>query len=166
MDDPKVYELLKSGKTLGVFQVESYLFRELLKSMQPDNFEDIAALIALGRPGPLDAGMDRVYISNKHGYTNIEYPHELLEPVLSSTQGIFLYQEQVLSCSKIIGGLTPKESYDLMKGLGKKRKEIVEAFESQFKDGALSKNIDLDAIDSIWHQMETFARYGSKKISA
>ena len=101
MDDPKVYELLKSGKTLGVFQVESYLFRELLKSMQPDNFEDIAALIALGRPGPLDAGMDRVYISNKHGYTNIKY-HELLEPVLSSTQGIFLYQEQVLSCSKII----------------------------------------------------------------
>ena len=119
LTDEKVYKLLSEGDTLGVFQVESDMFRNLLIQMKPSNFADITAALALGRPGPLDSGMDQVYIRNKHGYSRIEYPHEDLEEIMSDTHGIFLYQEQLmLTCMKL-AGFSALEADSMRKAVGK-----------------------------------------------
>jgi DNA polymerase-3 subunit alpha len=124
LDDPKVYELLKKGLTSGVFQLESSGMKNLLKRLEPDNFDDIVAVLALYRPGPLKSGLVDSYINRKHGREPIEYPFPELEPILKETYGVWVYQEQIMKASQILAGFTPGEADTLRKAIGKKKKEL------------------------------------------
>ena len=120
MDDPATFALLGEGATLGVFQCESSGFQELIARLQPDRFEDMIALVALYRPGPLMAGMHVSYCERKHGREPVEYPHPVLEGILSETYGLYIYQEQVMNISRELCGFTPGEADGLRKAMGKK----------------------------------------------
>ena len=100
LDDPKVFDLLASGRTTAVFQLESTGMRELIRRLKPTKFEEIVALLALYRPGPLESGMHDEFVDRKHGKSKVTFPHELLEPVLSETYGVILYQEQVMQAAQ------------------------------------------------------------------
>lgn len=163
LDDPAVYDLLSNGRTLGVFQVESYMFRELLRGIKPTCFADIAAALALGRPGPLDAGMDKVYISNKHGYTLKEYAHPDLEPILANTEGILIYQEQLMLTARKIAGFTIPESDMLRKAIGKKQQDKIKELGAKFIKQAVEIGYEQSFVEDLWSQMETFGRYGLTK---
>ena len=163
LTDEKVYKLLSEGDTLGVFQVESDMFRNLLIQMKPSNFADITAALALGRPGPLDSGMDQVYIRNKHGYSRIEYPHEDLEEIMSDTHGIFLYQEQLmLTCMKL-AGFSALEADLMRKAVGKKDQDLIREIGQQFVSRAVERGYDTRMLEDLWHNMATFGQYGLRK---
>ena len=163
LTDEKVYKLLSEGDTLGVFQVESDMFRNLLIQMKPSNFADITAALALGRPGPLDSGMDQVYIRNKHGYSRIEYPHEDLEEIMSDTHGIFLYQEQLmLTCMKL-AGFSALEADLMRKAVSKKDQDLIREIGQQFVSRAVERGYDARMLEDLWHNMATFGQYGLRK---
>jgi len=163
LTDEKVYKLLSEGDTLGVFQVESDMFRNLLIQMRPSNFADITAALALGRPGPLDSGMDQVYIRNKHGYSRIEYPHEDLEEIMSDTHGIFLYQEQLmLTCMKL-AGFSALEADLMRKAVSKKDQDLIREIGQQFVSRAVERGYDTRMLEDLWHNMATFGQYGLRK---
>ena len=134
------------------------MFRNLLIQMKPSNFADITAL-ALGRPGPLDSGMDQVYIRNKHGYSRIEYPHEDLEEIMSDTHGIFLYQEQLmLTCMKL-AGFSALEADSMRRPLAKSVRTSLEIGQ-QFVSRAVERGYDARMLEDLWHNMATFGQYG------
>lgn len=160
LDDRGVYKLLSSGETLGVFQVESFMFKELLKKIKPSTFSDIVAAVALGRPGPLDAGMDEVYIRNKHGFSRPDYPHEDLIPVLEKTHGIILYQEQLMEICKVLAGFDASEQDKVRKATGKKNLELIEEMGELFIKRAVARGYDQEMLESVWEKMKTFGRYG------
>lgn len=120
LDDKKVYKLLQSCDTTGVFQLESKGMRSYLKKLQADNFEDIVAMLALYRPGPLDAGMVDDYINVKHG-AQVKYPHPMLEQILKPTNGVFLYQEQVMKSAQVMAGYSLGGADLLRRVMGKKK---------------------------------------------
>jgi DNA polymerase-3 subunit alpha len=159
LDDKEVYQLLSRGQTLGVFQVESYMFKELLKAMNPTCFADITAALALGRPGPLDSGMDKVYISNKHGLTQKEYAHPDLEPILSTSEGIILYQEQVMRICQVLAGFTAGEADKVRKAMGKKQIALIKELGVKFMKQSLERGYEERFLNELWAKMETFARY-------
>ena len=160
LDDQAVYDLLTTGRTLGVFQVESYMFRELLRGIKPTCFADISAALALGRPGPLDAGMDKVYIANKNGYRAKQYPHPDLEPILANTEGILLYQEQLMLTARKIAGFNIAEADALRKAIGKKKQAQIKELGEKFIKQAMERKYDQVFVEDLWSQMETFGRYG------
>ncbi len=163
MDDPKVYELLQEGNTTGVFQLESKGMKELLKRLKPDSFDDIVAVLALYRPGPLKSGLVDSYIRRKHGQEPIEYPFPELEPVLKETYGIIVYQEQVMKMSQILAGFTPGEADTLRKAIGKKKKELMEEMKEKFIRGAVERGYPEDKIVKLWEDIEKFASYSFNK---
>lgn len=116
----------KKGLTSGVFQLESSGMKNLLKRLEPDNFDDIVAVLALYRPGPLKSGLVDSYINRKHGREPIEYPFPELEPILKETYGVWVYQEQIMKASQILAGFTPGEADTLRKAIGKKKKEVMQ----------------------------------------
>ena len=126
LNDPKVFELLSSGKTMAVFQLESTGMRALIKSLKPTKFEEITALLALYRPGPLNSGMHTTFVDRKHGKSPVVYPHELLEPVLSETYGVIVYQEQVMEAARVLAGYSMGEADILRRVMGKKKIEEME----------------------------------------
>ena len=135
LNDSKVFELLSSGKTMAVFQLESSGMRDLIKRLQPTKFEEIVALLALYRPGPLDSGMHDQFVDRKHGKTPVTYPHELLEPVLSETYGVILYQEQVMEAARVLANFSLGEADILRRAMGKKKVEEMEQQREYFKEG-------------------------------
>ncbi|NLM97157.1 MAG: DNA polymerase III subunit alpha, partial [Halanaerobiaceae bacterium] len=163
LDDPEVYQLLQTGKTLGVFQMESYLFQDLNQRLKPDKFTDIIALLALGRPGPLGSGLVDQFIDSRHGLREPEYLHPSLEPILKETFGLILYQEQVMEIASKIGGYTMGEADLLRRGMGKKKKELITSERERFVEGAGKHGIDPDTANQIFDQMEYFAGYGFNK---
>ena len=136
LDDPKTFALLGTGETLGVFQCESSGFQELIKMLKPDRFEDLIALVALYRPGPLMANMHISYCDRKHGREKIDYPHPVLERSLKETYGLYIYQEQVMNISRELCGFTPAEADDLRKAMGKKDINVLKKVEEKFVEGA------------------------------
>lgn len=160
LDDPSVYELLRAGRTAGVFQMESDLATDKLRAMRPDRFEDIVAASALIRPGPLDTGMTDRFIRRKRGEEEVEYPHPLLEEVLEPTLGVITYQEQVMRVAQILAGYTLAEADVLRKAVGKKDAELIAEQLDKFRAGAVANGVDPDVADSIASQIETFGRYG------
>ncbi|MFZ5586722.1 MAG: DNA polymerase III subunit alpha, partial [Thermodesulfobacteriota bacterium] len=132
LDDPKTYELLCRGDTAGVFQLESSGMRAILKELKPEVFEDIVALVALYRPGPLGSGMVEDFIKNKHGLKKVTYLHPKLEPILKDTYGVILYQEQVMRISSDLAGFSLGEADLLRRAMGKKKPEIIAGLRSQF----------------------------------
>ncbi|MFZ5646740.1 MAG: DNA polymerase III subunit alpha, partial [Bacillota bacterium] len=163
LDDEKTYELLGRGEGTGVFQLESSGMRAILKELKPGVFEDIVALVALYRPGPLGSGMVNDFILSKHGQRKITYLHPILEPILKDTYGVILYQEQVMRIASDMAGFTLGEADMLRRAMGKKKPEIIAGLRAQFVEGAVKNNVDADIAGQIFDLMEYFAGYGFNK---
>jgi len=163
LDDAKTYQLLTQGKTRGVFQVESTGITKLLMQAKPRAFEDIVAIIALYRPGPLESGMTESYVKRKNGEMRVEYPHISLEPILKDTYGTFVYQEQIMLASQIIGGFTLAEADTLRKAMGKKNAEEMAKMKAKFVSGAKEKKFQEKWATELFDNMAEFAKYGFNK---
>jgi DNA polymerase-3 subunit alpha len=163
LDDPATYALLREADTVGVFQVESAGMRDLLRKLAPDRFEDIAAINALFRPGPLKSGMVADLIERKHGRRKIEMLHPALEATLRDTYGVILYQDQVTRIASDIAGFTLGQADLLRKAMGKKKRDVMEAQRSRFVQGAVARGVARGISEKIWEQMEHFAGYGFNK---
>jgi DNA polymerase-3 subunit alpha len=163
MVDEAAYDLLRAGRTVGVFQLESSGMRELLKSLKPTGFHDVVAVNALYRPGPLGSDMVTHFVDCKHGRREIVYEHPLLEPILRDTYGVILYQEQVMRIASEMGGFSLGEADLLRKAMGKKQKDVMAEQRKKFVDGAKAREIAKSVAEKIFSQMEKFAEYGFNK---
>jgi DNA polymerase-3 subunit alpha len=165
LDDPATYALLKSCRTTAVFQLESRGMKDLIRRLQPDCFEDIVALVALFRPGPLQSGMVEDFISRKHGRNAaaIDYLHPDLEGVLAPTYGVILYQEQVMQIAQVLAGYTLGGADLLRRAMGKKKPEEMAKQRSIFMDGARARGVEARQAGHIFDLMEKFAGYGFNK---
>jgi len=163
LDDPEVYAMLARGGTAGVFQFESQLATEKLRQMKADRFDDLVAANALLRPGPLDMGMDVVFIRRKLGQEPVKYPFPELEQVLEPTYGVIVYQEQVMRIAQILGGLSLAEADVLRKAVGKKDADLIAKELGKFVDKAVEKGHPRQEIKDLSDQIEAFGRYGFNK---
>ena len=163
LNDSKVFELLSAGKTTAVFQLESPGMKDLIKRLQPTKFEEIVALLALFRPGPLDSGMHDEFVNRKNGKVPVTYPHKLLEPVLSETYGVILYQEQVMESARVLAGYSLGQADILRRAMGKKQVEEMDKQRTIFVNGCKDNNIKEDLANKIFNLIETFAGYGFNK---
>ncbi len=165
MDDAPTYALLKSCRTTAVFQLESRGMKDLIRRLQPDCFEDIVALVALFRPGPLQSGMVDDFINRKHGRSDgpIDYLHPSLEPVLKPTYGVILYQEQVMQIAQVLAGYTLGGADLLRRAMGKKKAEEMAQQRSVFVNGAVARGVREHVAAHIFDLMEKFAGYGFNK---
>jgi len=162
LDDKPAFDLLKASTTTAVFQLESSGMKDLIRRLQPDTFEDIVALVALFRPGPLQSGMVDDFIARKHG-AQIRYPHPDLEPILKPTYGIILYQEQVMQIAQVLAGYTLGGADMLRRAMGKKKPEEMAKQRSIFLEGARARDVDEQVASGIFDLMEKFAGYGFNK---
>ncbi len=163
LEDPKVYALLRSGRTAGIFQFESPLATDCLRNMKCDRFEDLVATNALLRPGPLDTGMHLVFINRKLGRERVRYPHPALEEILAPTYGVITYQEQVMRIANVLAGFTLAEADVLRKAVGKKDKELIQQELGRFVERAVASGHTRRVVEEIAAQIETFGRYGFNK---
>lgn len=163
MNDPAAYALLKRCATTAVFQLESRGMKDLIKRLQPDCFEDIIALVALFRPGPLQSGMVDDYINRKHGRAKVDYPHPDLEPILKPTYGVIVYQEQVMQIAQVLAGYTLGGADLLRRAMGKKKPEEMAKQRTIFTHGAKERGVDEKTATAIFDLMEKFAEYGFNK---
>ena len=164
MDDPPSYKLIQSANLAGIFQLEtSPGMRELVIRMKPECFEDLIALIALFRPGPLQSGMADSYVNRKQGLEKVRYSHQDLKPILGNTYGVILYQEQVMQIAQKIGNLTPSQADSLRKAMGKKIHEKMEEMRKKFIEGAISQGYESKFATELYEQMAQFASYGFNK---
>ncbi len=158
LDDTKTFELYQRGDTIGTFQFESEGMRTYLKELKPTNIEDLIAMNALYRPGPMD--FIPSYIKRKHGQEKVEYPHPWLEEILKPTFGIMVYQEQIMQAAQIMAGYSLGNADILRRAMGKKKIEEMERQKSIFVKGAINKGVDKKSAEQIFHVMEKFAQYG------
>jgi DNA polymerase-3 subunit alpha len=163
LTDESTFRLLKACGTTAVFQLESTGMKDLIRRLQPDNFEDIVALVALFRPGPLQSGMVDDFIQRKHGHAAVEYPHPDLEPILQPTYGVILYQEQVMQIAQVLAGYTLGGADLLRRAMGKKKPEEMAKQRAIFLEGALARGVDEAVASGIFDLMEKFAGYGFNK---
>ncbi|HOP75007.1 MAG TPA: DNA polymerase III subunit alpha [Bacillota bacterium] len=163
LDDPATYRLLQSGSTLGVFQLESRGIRSLMIRLKPENLSDITALVALYRPGPLGSGMVDDFIRAKHGEQKLNYLHPGLEPILRETNGVILYQEQVMRIASEIGGFSLGEADLVRRAMGKKKPEVLAAMRAQFVKGAAERGVTEAIANELFDLMEYFSGYGFNK---
>ena len=162
-DDEPSFDLLKACKTTAVFQLESRGMKELINRLQPDCFEDIIALVALFRPGPLQSGMVDDFIDRKHGRATVDYPHPDLEPILKPTYGVILYQEQVMQIAQVLANYTLGGADLLRRAMGKKKPEEMAKQREFFTEGATARDVDKEVATGIFDLMEKFAGYGFNK---
>lgn len=162
LTDGATFGLLKSCATTAVFQLESSGMKDLIRRLQPDSFEDIVALVALFRPGPLQSGMVDDFIKRKHG-ARVSYPHPDLEPILKPTYGIILYQEQVMQIAQVLAGYSLGGADLLRRAMGKKKPEEMAKQRAVFQEGALKRGVDASVAAGIFDLMEKFAGYGFNK---
>jgi len=162
----KVYQMLRAGRTTGVFQFESPLATDLLRGMRCDRFDDLVASNALMRPGPLDAGMHKVYMRRKRGEEPVTYALPELEPILRETQGVITYQEQVMRIAQVLAGLSLAEADVLRKAVGKKDAELIKKELGKFVEKSVARGFPPKIIEELSGQIETFGRYGFNKSHA
>ncbi len=160
LDDKKAYKLLQEAKTTAVFQLESMGMKKYLSKLQPTNIEDVIAMCALYRPGPLDAGMVEMYIDRKHGREEVIYDHPNLEPILENTNGVIVYQEQVMQISQVMAGYSLGGADMLRRAMGKKKPEEMAKQRDIFVTGATAQGIDEATSGGVFDLMEKFAGYG------
>lgn len=168
LDDPKTFALLKRAETTAVFQLESRGMKDLIKRLQPDNLEDLIALVALFRPGPLESGMVDDFINRKHGRAQVAYPdakfqHMTLKPVLEPTYGVIVYQEQVMQIAQVLAGYTLGGADMLRRAMGKKKPEEMAKQREVFAEGAKNQGVDPELATKIFDLVEKFAGYGFNK---
>lgn len=162
-DDPKTYELFQRGDTTGVFQLESAGMKRYLRELKPTEFNDIIAMCALYRPGPLGAGLTDSFVRRKNGLEEVTYEHELTRNALESTYGVIVYQEQVMQMSKEMSGFTGGEADTLRKGIGKKIPEVLSKMGQKFIDGAVENGVPRPVVEKIWKDILGFADYAFNK---
>lgn len=163
IDDRQTFDLIRSGKTLGVFQFESEGMIEKMIELQPDRFEDLIAMAALYRPGPLSTGMTAEYISRKHGRSPVEYDFPELEPLLKETYGISPYQEQISQIAVVLAGYTMAQADILRKAMGKKKPEEMAKQRENFVKGAVAKGHNKQKVVELFEKIEKFASYAFNK---
>ncbi len=163
LDDPEVYRMLAAGQTVGVFQLESSGMRDLLRRLSPERFQDIIAINALYRPGPLGSEMVEQFIRRKRGTDPIQYDHPLLEPILKDTYGVMLYQEQIIEIASAVAGFTRGQADTIRRAIGKKKDEIMEMQCRNFVKGAVANGISEELAEEIFSKMAFFSRYGFNK---
>ncbi len=161
--DPKVYELISSGHTWGIFQLESRGFQDLLRRLKPDCFEDIVAAVALYRPGPLEGGMVDQFVECKHGRMKIEFPHSKLEKILQETYGVIVYQEQVMQAAQILAGYSLGAADVMRRAMGKKKIDVMAKERMRFVSGCERNGIDSSKANEIFNLIDKFAGYGFNK---
>lgn len=162
-DDQAVYEIFRKADTGGIFQFESFGMRQMLLNIKPTEFADLVSSVALFRPGPLNSGMDKDYADRKNKRKSIVYKHPDLEPILKESQGVLIYQEQIMAISRVIGGFTAAEADDLRKAMGKKIVEKMNSMEEKFINGGLKKGYDKELLKYLFDTMKGFAEYGFNK---
>jgi len=163
LSDPETYRLLSAGDTTGVFQLESSGMKDLLVRLKPESFEDIIALVALYRPGPMESGMIDDYVARKHGKKSVQYLVPELEPILKETYGVIVYQEQVMKIAGSLANYSMAEADDLRKAMGKKIPEIMAGHRQRFVQGALENKIPEKSAKSLFDLIEKFGGYGFNK---
>jgi DNA polymerase-3 subunit alpha len=163
MEEPKVYETIQSGHTIGLFQIESGGMQQLNAKLKPTSFEDIIAVLALYRPGPMESGMLNDFIERKHGRAEIEYMFPELEPILKPTYGVIVYQEQVMQIVQTIGGFSLGGADLVRRAMGKKIKEEMDRLKTQFANGAQKKGFDKAKAEELFDLIVKFAGYGFNK---
>ncbi len=163
LDDKATFELLQAANTTAVFQLESRGMKDLITRLKPDSFEDIVALVALFRPGPLQSGMVDDFINRKHGRAEVDYFHPDLEQVLTPTYGVILYQEQVMQIAQVLANYTLGGADMLRRAMGKKKVEVMAEQRELFMNGAVARGVDADLATHIFDLMEKFAGYGFNK---
>ncbi|MDP6419574.1 MAG: DNA polymerase III subunit alpha [Candidatus Krumholzibacteria bacterium] len=163
LDDKATYDLMKKGDTIGLFQIESSGMRDILQRLVPDCFEDIVAVNALFRPGPLGSGMTDDFIERKRGRKHIAYPHEDLKSVLEETHGTILYQEQVMKIAQIYAGFSPGQADELRKAMGKKKMDMIARIKLGFIEGAVKIGRDRNKAEDLFDLVEHFGGYGFNK---
>ncbi len=163
LDDPGTYALLQAGNTAGVFQLESSGMRQLVMRLKPSTFEDIVALVALYRPGPMESGMHLDYVQRKHGEEPVTYLLPELEPILKETYGVILYQEQVMQIAAAVSGFSLAEADILRRAMGKKIPEVMAAQRQRFVEGAAARGVARETAETLFDLIEKFAGYGFNK---
>ena len=163
INDPNVYKLLSKGLTRGIFQIESSGMKDVLKNLKADKFDDIVALLALYRPGPLDSGMVDEYILRKNGKKKTEYPTPQLKKILNETHGLFVYQEQIMNTASVLSNFTLGDADLLRRAMGKKKASEMKAQREKFLNGAKDNEIDEKLAEDIFNTMEKFAEYSFNK---
>lgn len=162
-DDQKTFQLLRKSETMGVFQLESSGMRELLKKLKPNKFEDIIAILALFRPGPIGSGMTEDFIARKHKKVQIKYDHPKLEPILKETYGIILYQEQVMRIASDLAGFSLSQADNLRRAMSKKTPEVMQEAREHFINGAAKNDVDKKIAEKVFNLIEYFSGYGFNK---
>ncbi len=163
INDPKIYKFISTGETLGLFQIESAGMRELAVKLQPSGFEDVIAMLALYRPGPMESGMLDDFVERKHGRAEITYMFPELEPILKPTYGVIVYQEQVMQIVQTIGGFSLGGADLVRRAMGKKIKEEMDRLKGEFADGAAKKGFDKQKAEELFDLIVKFAGYGFNK---
>ncbi|MGJ9623859.1 DNA polymerase III subunit alpha [Actinotignum sp. GS-2025b] len=167
LDDERTFELLQHADTLGIFQLDGSGMRTLLKQMKPTNFEDISAVSALYRPGPMGMNSHTNYALRKNGLQKIEAIHpeleEILEPILAPTYGLIVYQEQIMQIARTVAGFTMGQADSLRKAMGKKKKDVMDKMYVDFEAGMVAQGFSKDAVKTLWGTMEPFASYAFNK---
>lgn len=160
IEDPKVFDLFASGETTGIFQFESSGMRDYLRKLRPTVFEDIIAMNALYRPGPLDANMIETYVDRKHGREKVEYYHPRIEKILRDTYGVIVYQDQVMQVAAELAGFSMAKADTLRAAMGKKKVDLMAKMKVEFIEGAVGLKVPRDVAEKVFDFCETFARYG------
>jgi DNA polymerase-3 subunit alpha len=153
LDDPGTYGLLARGDLEGIFQLESSGMRQIVRDLKPSSLEDISSILALYRPGPLDAGLIPKFINRKHGREAIDFAHEKLQPILNETYGIMVYQEQIMRIAQDLAGYSLGEADLLRRAMGKKKKSEMEKHQSIFVKGATERGVDPKLAEGLFHRL-------------
>lgn len=162
-NDPRVYETIQSGHTVGLFQIESDGMQDLNRRLKPSNFEDLIAVLALYRPGPMESGMLNDFIERKHGRQAITYVFDAMEPILKPTYGVIVYQEQVMQIVQTIGGFSLGGADIVRRAMGKKKLEEMQKYNKEFSQGAEKQGLDYKTASELFDLIEKFAGYGFNK---
>jgi len=162
-NDPKVYEIIQSGDTIGMFQIESSGMQDLNKRLKPSSFEDLIAVLALYRPGPMESGMLDDFIERKHGRQEISYTFDSMEPILKPTYGVIVYQEQVMQIVQTVGGMSLGGADIVRRAMGKKKIEEMQKYNKEFSEGAANQGLDYKKASELFDLIEKFAGYGFNK---
>jgi len=163
LEDKATYQLCSDGKTTGVFQLESSGIKEILRKLSPETFEDVIALVALYRPGPLGSNMVDDFINGKHGKIKVSYFLPQLKPILKETYGVILYQEQVMQIAQVLANYTMAEADELRKAVGKKKPEVLAKHRARFIDGSKENNVKAGMAEKLFGLIEKFGGYGFNK---
>ena len=163
LTDPATYQLISEGRTTGVFQLESSGMKEILRKLRPEVFEDLIAMVALYRPGPLGSNMVNEFIDGKHDKGKIKYFLPMLEPILKETYGVILYQEQVMKIAQVLARYTMAEADELRKAVGKKKPEVMARHKARFVDGAKENGVSTKMAETLFFLIEKFGGYGFNK---